>query len=294
VHISRRIAAQTRDEASVSVPGNDVKNDGHPEAVPVGHVAGPYGQGHMTQDVALTAPLAVVSTPDAQESVQIPDSVARGFVIYVGLDEQAAHLSGTSLTRLAQQARAFVHQVVPSAQTHAAVALAPVDAPGSDLDVVRQALGDPTVSYRSGSQAPVAGHEQAAHRRRPAASQDVRGEPPRPAQRPVVTATGVLIDLARREVFLDGETLGLTYKEFELLHFLVDNSHRTVGRDELLESLWPSKVGAPNERTIDVHIRRLRTKLGRLSGAVRTVRGQGYRFYDHPEVVVWNAPEYSI
>jgi DNA-binding response OmpR family regulator len=50
----------------------------------------------------------------------------------------------------------------------------------------------------------------------------------------------------------------------------------------------------PNERTIDVHIRRLRSKLGRLANTVRTVRGQGYRFYEHPEVVVWAAPEYSI
>ena len=50
----------------------------------------------------------------------------------------------------------------------------------------------------------------------------------------------------------------------------------------------------PHERTIDVHIRRLRSKLGRLSGTVRTVRGQGYRFFEHPEVVVWAAPEYSI
>ena len=43
-----------------------------------------------------------------------------------------------------------------------------------------------------------------------------------------------------------------------------------------------------------MHIRRLRSKLGRLSNTVRTVRGQGYRFYEHPEVVVWAAPEYSI
>ena len=44
----------------------------------------------------------------------------------------------------------------------------------------------------------------------------------------------------------------------------------------------------------DDDIRRLRSKLGRLANTVRTVRGQGYRFYEHPEVVVWAAPEYSI
>ena len=104
----------------------------------------------------------------------------------------------------------------------------------------------------------------------------------------------MLIDLARREVLLDGEPLNLTYKEFELLNYLVENGGRTVNREELLETLWDDTEEVPNERTIDVHIRRLRAKLGRLSGTVRTVRGQGYRFYEHPEVVVWAAPEYSI
>ena len=107
-------------------------------------------------------------------------------------------------------------------------------------------------------------------------------------------AAGVLIDLSRREVMLDGAVLNLTYKEFELLNYLVENGSRTVGRSELISSLWSDADETPNERTIDVHIRRLRSKLGRLANTVRTVRGQGYRFYDHPEVVVWAAPEYSI
>ena len=105
---------------------------------------------------------------------------------------------------------------------------------------------------------------------------------------------GVLIDLSRREVQLDGESLNLTFKEFELLNYLVENGERTVGREELLDALWRNADEVPNERTIDVHIRRLRAKLGRLANTVRTVRGQGYRFYRHPEVVVWAAPEYSI
>ena len=105
---------------------------------------------------------------------------------------------------------------------------------------------------------------------------------------------GVLIDLSRREVFLDGDLLNLTHREFELLNYLVENGTRTVGRTELLDNLWEDAEEVPSERTIDVHVRRLRSKLGRLANTVRTVRGQGYRFYDHPEVVVWAAPEYSI
>lgn len=200
------------------------------------------------------------------------DTTARGFVLYVALDEDTAAEHGTTLSRLAQDVRAYVRSLVPGAQSHAAVALAPADAVGTNIDVVRQALGDPTVSRRG--------------RAEPQSGAQVQPQAPRP--------TGVLIDLSRREVHLDGETLNLTFKEFELLNYLVENAARTVGREELLSGLWRNADEVPNERTIDVHIRRLRSKLGRLANTVRTVRGQGYRFYEHPEVIVWAAPEYSI
>lgn len=199
------------------------------------------------------------------------DNVARGFVLYVGVDEDTAAASGTSLAKLAQDIRAFVQTLVPQAQSYAAVAIAPADAVGTALDVVRSTFGDPTVASRQRVQEAL----------RPIAAAE---------QRP----SGVLIDLARREVHLDGDTLNLTFKEFELLNYLVENGIRTVSRDELLEGLWSQADEVPNERTIDVHIRRLRSKLGRLANTVRTVRGEGYRFYEHPEVVVWAAPEYSI
>ncbi|WP_342022932.1 winged helix-turn-helix domain-containing protein [Arthrobacter citreus] len=219
----------------------------------------------------MTAPTPVV-TPNGIPGPQSVsnDTVARGFVIYVGLDEDTAAANGTSLTKLAQEVRAYIQTLCPGAQSHAAVALAPAEAAGADIDVVRQALGDPT----------------AQRRHRPEAPQVQAQTAPRPS--------GVLIDLSRREVHLDGDTLNLTFKEFELLNYLVENATRTVGREELLAGLWRNAEEVPNERTIDVHIRRLRSKLGRLANTVRTVRGQGYRFYEHPEVVVWAAPEYSI
>ena len=174
---------------------------------------------------------------------------------------------------MVQSIRAYAQQLVPQADSYAAVALAPANTAGTDLEVVRNALGDPT----SGTVRPAA----------PAASAP-------PPETRTSQSTGVLIDLSRREVFLDGGLLNLTFKEFELLNYLVENGSRTVGRHELLHSLWRDSEEVPNERTIDVHIRRLRSKLGRLANTVRTVRGQGYRFYEHPEVVVWAAPEYSI
>ncbi len=218
----------------------------------------------------MTAPTPVIAGAGSDRLRGVsPDNVARGFVLYVGVDEDTAAAAGTSLAKLAQDIRTFAQSLVPQAQSYAAVAIAPADAVGTPLDVVRSTFGDPTVPVRP----------------RPEAIQ-----PPPADQRP----SGVLIDLARREVHLDGDTLNLTFKEFELLNYLVENGARTVCRDELLENLWGGGEEAPNERTIDVHVRRLRSKLGRLANTVRTVRGEGYRFYEHPEVVIWAAPEYSI
>lgn len=271
VHISLRTA---QNRAGVPRPGY-----GQRPGFPAYAQPAPYPQGYSqiapapSQDGApqpITAPVPVVVTNGTSGTQSVTgDTTARGFVLYVALDEDRAAAHDTTLSKLAQDVRAYVRSLVPGAESHAAVALAPADAVGSDIDVVRQALGDPTVG------------------RRPRSEQQPT---PPPAPRP----TGVLIDLSRREVHLDGEILNLTFKEFELLNYLVENASRTVGREELLSGLWRNADEVPNERTIDVHIRRLRSKLGRLANTVRTVRGQGYRFYEHPEVVVWAAPEYSI
>ncbi|MBD7996253.1 winged helix-turn-helix transcriptional regulator [Arthrobacter sp. Sa2CUA1] len=239
------------------------------QVIPTG--ASPFRS--ASEGLPMTAPIPAAAPSGAAAPLPASnDTVARGFVIYVGLDEDTAAANGTTLTKLAQEIRAHVQTLVPGAQSHAAVALAPADAAGSDIDVVRQALGDPTANRRARQETPA----------------------PAPVQPSAPRPSGVLIDLSRREVHLDGETLNLTFKEFELLNYLVENASRTVGREELLSGLWRNAEEMPNERTIDVHIRRLRSKLGRLANTVRTVRGQGYRFYEHPEVVVWAAPEYSI
>lgn len=189
---------------------------------------------------------------------------ARGFVLHVGMDESAASAAGTSMTRLAIQLRRYVESVVPGSQAGAVVAIAPAGALGTDLEVVRQVLGGPNT--------------------RPGVHPD-----------PVSTGRpGLVIDRGRGEVRLDGESLNLRNKEFELLDYLVEHGERTVPRQELINALWTNPEEVPNERIIDVHIRRLRAKLGRLAGTVCTVRRQGYRFAEHPDVVVWPALEYSI
>ena len=86
------------------------------------------------------------------------------------------------------------------------------------------------------------------------------------------------IDLARREVTLDDKTLSLTFTEYELLTFLAANSGRVFTREALLNKIWGYDYYG-GDRTVDVHIRRLRAKIewGKHS-FIETVRGMGYRF----------------
>ncbi|NLA65651.1 MAG: winged helix-turn-helix transcriptional regulator, partial [Leucobacter sp.] len=80
----------------------------------------------------------------------------------------------------------------------------------------------------------------------------------------------------------------LTFREFELLQFFVLREGRTVSREQLIESLWADapEEETPNERTIDVHVRRLRVKLAHYQDIIRTVRGTGYRFDRHADVSI--------
>lgn len=188
---------------------------------------------------------------------------ARGFVLYVGIDELKAAEAGTSLGEIVSQLRALTAQLAPAAETHAAVALAPEGAGGRDVDVVRLALQDP---------AALAKHRHT----------EVDDEPG--------ARGGVVVDISRKRLLLDGDVAPLTYKEFELLQYLVLREGRTIDRAELISSLWSAGDDeVPNERTIDVHVRRLRSKLGAFEDIVRTVRGVGYRFDRHADVSIRQA-----
>ncbi len=81
----------------------------------------------------------------------------------------------------------------------------------------------------------------------------------------------------RHRVCVDGQDIQLTYKEFRLLCLLVENEGRVLTREVLLDRVWG--LGAEREnRTLDVHIRTLRAKLGSAGNYIRTIRGVGYRF----------------
>lgn len=88
---------------------------------------------------------------------------------------------------------------------------------------------------------------------------------------------GLELDSDKYKVIVDGEEIALTLKEFELLRYLMMNSGRVVTRDSLLETVWGFEFDGET-RTIDVHVRTLRQKLGDYGEAIETVRGVGYRF----------------
>ena len=86
------------------------------------------------------------------------------------------------------------------------------------------------------------------------------------------------LDLETREVKVNGSEVLLTYKEYELLVYLAENQNRVVSRDELLDKLWDWRADVET-RTLDIHIKTLRQKLGEEAGHyIKTVRSVGYRF----------------
>ena len=95
------------------------------------------------------------------------------------------------------------------------------------------------------------------------------------ASRDVISADGLAIDLSKRLVELHGRRVELTYVEFELLRALVAKPGRVFSRQALLQGLW-GDYAYREPRTIDVHIRHLREKLGDPE-LIQTVRGVGYR-----------------
>ena len=201
------------------------------------------------------------TTAPTARRIRVPEGTeARGFALYVGLDEFKALDAGTDLAAVVDELKAVLARFAPGAETHAAVALAPIGAGGRDVDVVRLALQEP-------------GAVAKLHKVEAPAEPKPRG--------------GVVVDVSRKRVVIDGDVAPLTYKEFELLQYLVLREGRTVDRAEIISALWSAgDEEVPNERTIDVHVRRLRAKLGDFEDIVRTVRGLGYRFDRHADVSI--------
>ncbi len=98
----------------------------------------------------------------------------------------------------------------------------------------------------------------------------------------VLRAGALVIDPAKCEVSVDGRVVLLTFKEYELLKFLVSNSGRVFTREALLDKVWGYDYFG-GDRTVDVHIRRLRSKIEDAKHTfIETVRSIGYRFREDP------------
>ena len=96
------------------------------------------------------------------------------------------------------------------------------------------------------------------------------------AEDKLFTAGSLAVDVKRRAVTVDGEPVILTYKEFELLCYLLENRGVVLSRDQILTKIWEYNYSGET-RTVDVHIRTLRQKLGDAGALIETVRGVGYR-----------------
>lgn len=100
-----------------------------------------------------------------------------------------------------------------------------------------------------------------------------------------ISYESITIDKSTREVMEHDRKVELTLKEFELLAYLMENQKRVVGRNEILNQVWGYEFDG-GTRTLDMHIRTLRQKLGEKSGSmIKTVRGVGYRL-EKPEETV--------
>ena len=86
----------------------------------------------------------------------------------------------------------------------------------------------------------------------------------------------IVLDSARRTVLVDGESVNLTYKEYELLYFLLLNAGIVMSREKILEAVWGWDFEGES-RTLDMHIRMLRQKLGPAGEHIKTVRNVGYK-----------------
>ncbi|WP_075717434.1 response regulator transcription factor [Roseburia sp. 499] len=95
------------------------------------------------------------------------------------------------------------------------------------------------------------------------------------AEVPILTNGEIVIDTDKRSVTVNGQNCELTYKEFELLKMLLLNRGIVLTRDKIMDQVWGFEYEGES-RTVDMHIKTLRQKLGTAGGAIKTVRNVGY------------------
>ena len=97
------------------------------------------------------------------------------------------------------------------------------------------------------------------------------------ARHEVFTKDGLQVDFTSRLVFVDGEQKELTFKEYELLVYFIQNRNIALSREQILTKIWGFDYYG-DDRTLDTHIKLLRNQLGPYRNCIVTIRGVGYRF----------------
>ncbi len=92
-----------------------------------------------------------------------------------------------------------------------------------------------------------------------------------------LTVGGLLIDSSRQKAFVNKKEIALSTLEFRILRYLAERPGRVISRDQLINAAWKEHVTVV-DRVVDVHLNKIRQKLGKLSNYIETVRGTGYRF----------------
>ena len=88
---------------------------------------------------------------------------------------------------------------------------------------------------------------------------------------------GITLDRTAHEVIIDGKTVELSFKEFELLTYFVENKGVALSRERILNNVWNYDYFG-DARTIDTHVKKLRNKMGSKGEYIKTIWGMGYKF----------------
>lgn len=93
----------------------------------------------------------------------------------------------------------------------------------------------------------------------------------------VIEAGGIVLDKVAHQVTIDGKNVELSFKEFELLEYFVSNKGVALSREKILNSVWNYDYFG-DARTIDTHVKKLRSKMGEKGNYIKTIWGMGYKF----------------
>lgn len=93
----------------------------------------------------------------------------------------------------------------------------------------------------------------------------------------ILRAGAIEVNKAAHQVLVDGKSVELSYKEFELLSYFMENQGIALSREKILNSVWNYDYFG-DARTIDTHVKKLRSKLGKSADYIKTIWGMGYKF----------------